>query len=168
VFSWFIFRKQGVGIQITIQSAPIAAVLLSERGQTHEVVSRGRRTSMLCVHERIGRKRRLHGATGRNAWPAGGADSVANFPTMHRKPSLFSPRVTPPSEPAAEERQDGEKRGRRRRGIFATPTKDPAIPPKPRSAAIKAMTRHVIANCKHGQALLQKRVGTVGELPAGP
>jgi hypothetical protein len=31
--------------------------------------------------------------------------------------------------------------------IFATPTKEPAIPPKPRTAAIKAMTRQAMASC---------------------
>jgi hypothetical protein len=31
--------------------------------------------------------------------------------------------------------------------IFATPMKEPAIPPKPKTAASSAITRQVMANC---------------------
>src|SRR5690349_6977213 len=41
--------------------------------------------------------------------------------------------------------------------IFATPTKEPAIPPKPNKAAIKAMIRQVMASCN--MAKLPSKIG---------
>jgi hypothetical protein len=38
--------------------------------------------------------------------------------------------------------------------IFAIPTKDPAIPPNPKMAAINAMIKQVIANCNMIHLLL--------------
>ena len=41
--------------------------------------------------------------------------------------------------------------------IFATPTKEPAIPPKPNRAAIKAIIRQVMASCN--MAELPSKIG---------
>ena len=41
--------------------------------------------------------------------------------------------------------------------ILATPTKEPAIPPKPSNAAINAIMRHVMANCNMTNLSSKKR-----------
>jgi hypothetical protein len=40
--------------------------------------------------------------------------------------------------------------------IFAIPTNDPAIPPNPKTAAIKAITKQAMANCNMIYFLFEK------------
>ena len=57
------------------------------------------------------------------------------------------PSVTPPSESASQERQHRENKENHEEDLRHSHEGTCIIPPKPSNAAIKAMTRQVIANC---------------------
>jgi hypothetical protein len=60
-------------------------------------------------------------------------------------------RNTPPP------RKDSTARTRKtKKTIFANPTNEPAMPPKPNKAAIRAMTSNPIANCNMVKSSLKK------------
>src|SRR5208282_848914 len=69
----------------------------------------------------------------------------------------------PPLNPPPTNESTAKMRNTTKR-IFATPTKEPAIPPKPSTAAIKAMMRQVIANCNMVKLSENKKAG-VAEHP---